>query len=338
MNHSEHYDSEYERSLINAAADNLAEQLVNHEVLIRRLYIALLTGGHVLIEGPPGLAKTRSINRFARSVNASFARVQSTPDLLPADITGTDIYQQHSGTFNFMEGPLFNNIVLVDEVNRAPPKVQSAMLEAMGERQVTTGGVSRQLAQPFMVAATQNPIEHEGTYPLPEAQKDRFMFFIDVTMPDNDTERRILDTVLNEQLRQSQQVKQDQSLTTESHVQNVNPESILKASNAVTAIHLSDAVRDYIVRLVSATRGHGLGGEASNDVRHAASPRGSIFLAQAAKANAWLEGRDFVIPEDVELLATDVLAGRIALQYRAIAEGVTQRQVIQQIVKATPKL
>jgi len=337
MNQTEQTHRDNLHSLINAAAANLATQLVDHELLIRRLYIALLTGGHVLIEGPPGLAKTRSINRFAASVNASFARVQSTPDLLPADITGTDLYQQNSGTFNFMEGPLFNNIVLVDEVNRAPPKVQSAMLEAMGERQVTTGGVSRKLAQPFMVAATQNPIEHEGTYPLPEAQKDRFMFFIDVAMPDNHTERRILDTVLNEQIQQSAALHDQQHLHNADN-EDITLETILKASTAVTSVHLSDAVRDYIVRLVTATRGHGLGGEQSSDVRHASSPRGSIFLANAAKANAWLEGRDFVTPEDVELLATDVLAGRIALQYRAIAEGITQRDVIQRVVKATPKV
>jgi len=332
MNQTEIPSAESERSLIIAAADELATQLVGHEQLIRRLYIALLTGGHVLIEGPPGLAKTRSINRFAASVNASFARVQSTPDLLPADITGTDLYQQQSGTFNFMAGPLFNNIVLVDEVNRAPPKVQSAMLEAMGERQVTTGGVSRKLTQPFMVAATQNPIEHEGTYPLPEAQKDRFMFYIDVAMPDKHTERQILDTVLAEQELQSDS---NTSLTND---KNMTTETIRSASQAVSAVHLGDAVRDYIVRLVTATRGHGLGGEEAADVRHASSPRGSIFLATAAKANAWLEARDFVTPEDVELLATDILSGRVALQYHAIAQGITQREVVQRIVNATPKV
>jgi len=180
---AESKEDQSDRLQINGAAQQLSTQLIEHEPLIRKLYVALLTGGHVLIEGPPGLAKTRSINLFAASISAEFARIQSTPDLLPADLTGTDVYQQNSGTFSFLEGPLFKNIVLVDEVNRAPPKVQSAMLEAMGERQITSGGVTRTLAQPFMVAATQNPIEHEGTYPLPEAQKDRFMFFIEVNMP-----------------------------------------------------------------------------------------------------------------------------------------------------------
>ncbi len=321
-----------DRLQINAAAQQLSTQLIEHEPLIRKLYVALLTGGHVLIEGPPGLAKTRSINLFAASINAEFARVQSTPDLLPADITGTDVYQQNAGTFSFLKGPLFKNIVLIDEVNRAPPKVQSAMLEAMGERQITSGGVTRKLAQPFMVAATQNPIEHEGTYPLPEAQKDRFMFFIDVSMPNNETERHILDTVLAESVAQATTAP---GLHTHSLV---NTETILRATKAVANIHIGDAVRDYIVRLITATRGEGLGGQAANDIRQASSPRGSIFLANAAKANAWLEGREFATPEDVETMAIDVLSGRISLQYRAIAEGLTQRAVISQILQATPKV
>jgi len=319
--------SQAESEQINRVAAQLATQLINHDSLIRRLYIALLTGGHVLIEGPPGLAKTRAVNRFAASVGASFARVQSTPDLLPADITGTELFQQDSGTFRFLEGPLFNNIVLVDEVNRAPPKVQSAMLEAMGEKQITSAGVSRKLSEPFMVAATQNPIEHEGTYPLPEAQKDRFMFFIEVSMPDAQTERQILDTVLAE------------SVDPETHaVETLNANTILRASNAVRTVHISDSVRDYIVRLVAATRGEGLGGQAVDSIRQASSPRGSIFLANAAKAEAWLSGRDFATPEDVESMALDVLSGRLALEYRAIAEGKSQREVVSKIVQATPKV
>jgi len=326
-------DDMSERVQINTAAIRLSTQLVGREELIKKLYVALLTGGHVLIEGPPGLAKTRSINRFAASISASFARIQSTPDLLPADITGTDLYQQSTGTFNFLEGPLFNNIVLVDEVNRAPPKVQSAMLEAMGEQQITSGGVTRALAQPFMVAATQNPIEHEGTYPLPEAQKDRFMFFIDVTMPNNEIERRILDTVLAESVTPNELTPAEPDT-----ILPVDTETILRAKQAVASVHIGDAVRDYIVRLITATRGEGLGGQAATDIRQAASPRGSIFLANAAKANAWLEGRDFATPEDVEAMVTDVLSGRISLQYGAIAEGRTQREVISQIVQATPKV
>jgi len=330
MSATEPMDDMSDRLQINAAAQYLGTQLVEHESLIRKLYVALLTGGHVLIEGPPGLAKTRSINRFARSINASFARIQSTPDLLPADLTGTDLYEQNSGTFNFLEGPLFNNIVLVDEVNRAPPKVQSAMLEAMGERQITSGGVTRVLAQPFMLAATQNPIEHEGTYPLPEAQKDRFMFFIDVSMPNTETERLILDTVLAESVATAHAEPNTAKL--------VNTDTILRAKQAVADVHIGDAVRDYIVRLITATRGEGLGGQAAIDIRQASSPRGSIFLANAAKANAWLEGRDYATPEDVEAMVLDVLSGRVSLQYSAIAEGRTQRALISQIVQATPKI
>ena len=320
-------DSSSECALLKACAEHLATQLIGHETLVRRLQIALLTGGHLLIEGAPGLAKTRAINKFAESVSAKFARIQSTPDLLPADITGTDIYQQDTRTFKFLEGPLFNNIVLVDEINRAPPKVQSAMLEAMGEGQITSGGVSRQLDKPFMVAATQNPIEHEGTYPLPEAQKDRFMFFVDVHMPNSQTERHILDTVLSE-------ISNNAEVTTV----NITATHISNASSAAKQVHLSEPVRDYIVRLTTATRGEGLGGKPAAAIRQAASPRGSIYLAIASKANAWLEGRDFVSPEDVALLAPDVLSGRIALQYKAVAEGVTARDVINELIAATPKV
>ncbi len=332
MSATEPMNDHSDRLQINAAAQQLSTRLIEHESLIRKLYIALLTGGHVLIEGAPGLAKTRSINLFAASVSADFARVQSTPDLLPADLTGTDVYQQSSASFKFLEGPLFKNIVLIDEVNRAPPKVQSAMLEAMGEQQITSGGVTRALPQPFMVAATQNPIEHDGTYPLPEAQKDRFMFFIDVGMPNDVTERRILDTVLAESVAQvsaSPDARADYPVDTT---------TILRSTKAVANVHIGDAVRDYIVRLITATRGDGLGGEAAIDIRQPSSPRGSIFLANAAKANAWLEGRDFATPEDVEAMAIDVLSGRISLQYRAIAEGLTQRAVIKKILQATVKV
>jgi len=306
----------------------LAKQLIGHEVLIEKLLIALLTGGHVLLEGPPGVAKTRTINRFASLLDLSFVRIQSTPDLLPADITGTDIYQQQSGDFRFLSGPLFNNVVLVDEVNRAPPKVQSALLEAMGEHQVTTGGVTRTLPTPFLVAATQNPIEYEGTYPLPEAQLDRFMFFISLVLPQAKHERQILDHVLEE--KQSGEVNKITALA--------NAKAITDARNSVQEIHLSDAVRDYIVRLVTATRGYGAGGTAANSIMQAASPRASIFLASGAQAKAWLEGRDHVVPDDVVALVPDVLAGRIALDYQARAAGISARKVIANLLEATPRV
>lgn len=307
----------------------LQQTLVGHESLIERLLIALLTGGHILIEGAPGLAKTRTINQFSQLIHARFARIQATPDLLPADLTGTDMYHQQSGEFRFIEGPLFNNIVLMDEINRAPPKVQSALLEAMGERQITSSGQTRQLEPPFLVAATQNPIEHEGTYPLPEAQLDRFMFFVNVEMPDATAELKILDQVLSERNSTVEQTAQ-QPIS--------NTHTINQAYNCVSAVHVSDAIKDYIVRLVTATRGFGPAGNVAEHIAHPASPRGSIFLSVAAQAKAWLDGRDYISPDDIKQLAPDILSGRIVLRYQAKAQGMTQRDLIYRILDATPAL
>ena len=308
---------------------SLLNQLVGLETLVDRLLVALLTKGHVLIEGPPGVAKTRTIKCFANALDAQFVRIQATPDLLPSDITGTDMYQQQSGEFKFLPGPLFNNIILVDEVNRAPPKVQSALLEAMGEHQISTGGVTRKLDEPFLVAATQNPIEHEGTYPLPEAQLDRFMFFVNLDLPSLDNERQILDQVLSES---------DSAALTEMSVSKADPNTILQARLAVEEVHLSDAVRDYIVRLVGATRGYGAAGRCADDIAQAASPRASINLAIAAKATAWLNQRDYVDPDDIAALAPDILCGRIALNYKARAAGLTARSVVKYLLEATPRI
>lgn len=308
----------------------LAAQLVGLDTLVDRLLVALLTGGHLLIEGPPGVAKTRTINRFAHLLDVSFVRVQATPDLLPADITGTDMFQQKSGDFTFKPGPLFNHIILVDEVNRAPPKVQSALLEAMGEHQITTNGVTRKLEEPFMVAATQNPIEHEGTYPLPEAQLDRFMFFVNIDLPGIEQERLILDQVLSEP---------DPLIEVSAITPLCDGKLVLQARQSVPQVFLSEAVRDYIVRLVSATRGYGAGGKlAAGLIAQAASPRASINLAIASRATAWLDGRDFVTPDDVAALAPDILCGRIALDYRTRAAGTTTRQVIHELLEATPRI
>ncbi len=307
----------------------LAGQLIGLESLIDRLLIALLTGGHLLIEGPPGVAKTRTINRFARLLDIRFVRVQATPDLLPADITGTDILQPRSGEFTFNPGPLFNHIVLVDEVNRAPPKVQSALLEAMGEHQITSNGVTRKLEEPFLVAATQNPIEHEGTYPLPEAQLDRFMFFVNLELPGIEQERRILDQVLSES---------DPLVATNGPEAIGNGELILRARQLIPDVFLSEAVRDYIVRLVGATRGLGAGGQSASMIAQAASPRASIYLALASRARAWLDGREFVTPDDIATLAPDILSGRIALDYRARAAGNTARQIVQDLLDSTPQV
>ena len=314
---------------LNNVRSSLSNQLVGLDSLVNRLLVALLSKGHILIEGPPGVAKTRTVKCFAQALDVQFVRIQATPDLLPADITGTDIYQQQTGMFNFLAGPLFNNIILADEINRAPPKVQSALLEAMGEHQITTGGITRKLEEPFLVAATQNPIEHQGTYPLPEAQLDRFMFFVNLDLPTIEHERQILDQVLSE----------TDSTDTPLGAQSVaDAKIVLHARKAVEGVHLSDAVRDYIVRLVGATRGLGAGGNCANAISQAASPRASINMAMASKATAWLNGRDYVDPEDVAILAPDILCGRIALDYKARASGVTPRSVIESLLEATPRV
>ena len=305
--------------------DELNQQLAGHNKLVERLLVASITGGHVLIEGSPGLAKTRAVNSFATLVNADFVRIQATPDLLPADLTGTNVYQQHDATFNFIPGPLFNNVVLVDEINRAPPKVQSALLEAMGENQITAAGTTYRLKEPFIVVATQNPIEHEGTYPLPEAQLDRFMFFVDVSMPDPELEHQILDLVLAETDRAPNTL----------NTALLQSDDITHAKRLAQSVFISDAVRDYIVRLVTATRGYGSAGGEAAVVEHAASPRGSIFLARAAQARAWLNGRDHTTPEDISTLAPDILSGRIILNYHAQAQGVTSRSLVHRILDST---
>ena len=314
-----------ESSAIFPLRDALSKHLVGHETLIERMTIALLTGGHCLIEGPPGIAKTKTVNTFSQLLTLSFSRIQATPDLLPADLTGTDVYRQETGKFEFLSGPLFNQVILVDEINRAPPKVQSALLEAMGERQITTGNTTRALSKPFMVTATQNPIEHEGTYPLPEAQLDRFMFHIELSLPSGSEEREILDHVLNGNINNSTPLNPVMTVT-----------EIQQSIEEVRNIHISSAVRDYITRLVSATRGEGQGGEQAKDIEHAASPRGSIFLANAAQAKAWMLGRDHVQPADVADLTPDVLSGRISLTYRARADGKSTRAVIKAILDNTP--
>lgn len=308
-----------------AMRGTMRARLIGRENLVDRLLIALLTGGHVLIEGAPGLAKTRAVKLFSDLIAADFVRIQATPDLLPADLTGTTVFRPESGAFEFVEGPLFSNIVLVDEINRAPPKVQSALLEAMGEGQISVSGVTRTLSRPFMVAATQNPIEHEGTYPLPEAQLDRFLFFVEIPMPGVDAERAILDLALSERSGEGDAITPP-----------LGKIAWQTARGEVAATHLSPAVRDFIVRLVAATRGIGAGGEAAGDIEHAASPRGSISLAAAAQARAWLEGRDHVLPSDVEELCVDVLSGRIGLTYRARAQGRSVREVIAAIREKTP--
>ncbi|MEO1492190.1 MAG: MoxR family ATPase [Pseudomonadota bacterium] len=292
--------------------DWIEGRLIGRAALVERLLIGLLTGGHVLIEGVPGLAKTRAVRLLAEGVDASFARVQCTPDLMPSDLTGTPVFRPDTGSFDFTPGPIFNSIVLVDEINRAPPKVQSALLEGMAEAQVTVGGETRELPDPFMVVATQNPIEHEGTFPLPEAQLDRFLFHALVDVPGPDEEMRILDLVDAEALG-------DQDAPARLLISD-----LATARSAVREVHVAPALKEYVVRLVTATRDADL----CPEVQHPASPRGSLALVAGARARAWLDGRDYTTPEDVTALAEDALAHRMVLTWRAEADGATARGVV----------
>ena len=296
--------------------------LVGHDALIERLLVALLAGGHLLVEGPPGLAKTRAVKWLSEAVEGSFARIQCTPDLMPSDLTGTPVYHPQDGSFEFVPGPVFNNLVLVDEINRAPPKVQSALLEAMAEHQVTAGTETHALPDPFMVVATQNPIEHDGTFPLPEAQLDRFLLHVMLTLPGIETERQILDLV------------EAESTQGKTPVRALSLDDLARARAEVRRVHLAPELRDYIVRLVIATREGALAG----DIEHAVSPRGSLALAAAAKARAYLQGRDFALPEDVALLAGDALAHRMVLSWRAVADGRRARDVVADILAAVEPL
>lgn len=293
--------------------------LIGHELLVERLLIALLTGGHVLIEGPPGIAKTRAVKALATHLPGSHARIQCTPDLLPSDLTGTQIFRPETGSFDFMPGPVFHSLVLVDEINRAPPKVQSALLEAMAERQVTSGGVSRQLPDPFMVVATQNPIEHEGTFPLPEAQLDRFLLHLRLDLPDAQSERAILDLV------------EAEGLSPPAHAATaLTAGDVAQARAAVAQVHLAPALKDFIVRLVMATRP---GGAIADWIEHPVSPRGTLALAAGVRARAWLHDRDHGLPEDAEALACDALSHRLVPTWQAQSEGRTGRSLISEALQ-----
>ncbi|TCS64474.1 MoxR-like ATPase [Primorskyibacter sedentarius] len=310
------------RTASKTLASQLRSGLIGHEKLIRRLLIALLSGGHLLIEGPPGLAKTRAVKALSDAVAGSFARIQCTPDLMPSDLTGTQIYRPQTQEFEFVPGPIFHNLVLVDEINRAPPKVQSALLEAMAEHQVTAGNQTHTLPDPFLVVATQNPIEHDGTFPLPEAQLDRFLLHVELSLPDAEAERRILDLV-EEESRGPVPASYRMPL-----------EDINAARAEAMSVHLAPELRDYIVQLVVATRDEVW----AQDIEHAVSPRGSLSLAAAAKASAYLDGRDYARPEDVAELAPDALAHRMVLSWRAVAEGRTARDVVADILSRVDPL
>jgi MoxR-like ATPase len=301
--------------------------IVGQHLLFRRLMQALLTGNHVLIEGLPGMGKTLSVLTIARSLDASFRRIQFTPDLLPSDIVGTQIYDARTGEFRPRKGPVFANIVLADEVNRAPAKVQSALLEAMQERQVTIGEETFHLPVPFLVLATQNPIEQEGTYGLPEAQLDRFLFKLVVTYPAIEEERAILDRMVRAPASSNGAETESRAVA--------SLHAVLQSRRLLDGVHMEDKVRDYIVSVADATRNplkYGL--MIGRLIRFGASPRGSVFLAVAAKAEALLSGRDYVTPQDVKEVALDVLRHRVLSSYEADAEGITSDHIVRQVLGA----
>lgn len=307
----------------------LNQMVVGQEGLINRLLVALLADGHLLVEGAPGLAKTRAIKVLSSCVDSSFHRLQFTPDLLPSDLTGTEIYRMETGKFEFQTGPLFHNLVLADEINRAPAKVQSALLEAMAERQITIGNKTYSLPKLFLVMATQNPIEQEGTYPLPEAQMDRFLLKVNVGYPDPNKEIEILKLVLNEsQSHFSHRPTLSKKLT---------QEDLFIAREAALNIYMAKNIQEYIVQLILATRNPGkYGADIADWIQFGASPRASISLARCAKALAFLQGLDFVGPDQVQALAHDVLRHRIILSFKAEAEGVTPDLCIDELLSRVP--
>jgi MoxR-like ATPase len=292
--------------------------------MVRSLMVALLCGGHALLEGVPGLAKTTAIKTLADCIATRFQRIQFTPDLLPSDLIGTLIYNPHQGSFSTKRGPIFANLILADEINRAPSKVQSALLEAMQERQVSIGDETFPLEEPFLVLATQNPIEQEGTYPLPEAQVDRFMLKILIGYPERDEERRIVDQALEGSGRQARAV--------------VSPEQVFSMRDVVQRIYMDDRVRDYCVDLAVATRDPAAVGleEMRRLIEYGASPRASIYLSVAGRAGAFLAGRGYVTPQDIKDVAHDVLRHRVLLTYEAEAEEITADQVITSLLEKVP--
>ena len=313
-----------ESYFISRLFDEIGKVIVGQRYLVERLLIGLLADGHILIEGVPGLAKTLAVSTLSSAISTKFQRIQFTPDLLPADLVGTLIYNPGDQSFKVKKGPVFTNIILADEINRAPAKVQSALLESMQERQVTIGQETYPLEQPFLVLATQNPIEQEGTYPLPEAQVDRFMLKLNITYPAKDEERLILDRM--------------SKIERDIEVQPVlKPEDILKARKVVDAIYIDEKIKDYIVDLVFATRDPAsFGLDMENLIEYGASPRATIYLTIGAKAYAFMKGRGYVTPQDVKSIGMDVLRHRVFVTYEAEAEEITSENIIQRIFDEVP--
>lgn len=304
--------------------------IIGQDKLIDRLLISLLTGGHVLLEGPPGLAKTTAVKAIASGVHASFQRIQFTPDLMPSDLTGSEIFNPETRKFEFIEGPIFNQIVLADEINRAPPKIQSALLESMQEHQVTVNGVTRDLSELFLVLATQNPLEQSGTYPLPEAQLDRFLLHVELDYPTAENELKILQKDRDNFKKSNNDHKTDTGTL-------LSPADVIAARSLVANTFIDEHIEKYIVDIVSLTRNMGsINSQLGSYVEYGASPRASIALYKAASAMAFLKARDYVIPEDIHEVTADVLRHRIILNFNARAESISKNDLISEIINHIP--
>ncbi len=319
------------RQAVLLARQQMSRQIIGQKNLLDRLFIALLSDGHLLVEGAPGLAKTRAVNALASLVEGDFQRIQFTPDLLPADLTGTEIWQPDSGQFTFKPGPLFHNIILADEINRASAKVQSALLESMAERQITVGNTTHALPSLYMVMATQNPIEQEGTFPLPEAQLDRFLLHANVSYPNIDEETQIL------RLNQAEASRDLQADYTGNTKQMLSEKMLRQARREVLDVHLSPAVERYLVELIVATREPSRYDESlAKYLEYGASPRATIALNRTARALAWMQGRDYVSPGDIQAMIPDVLRHRVLLSYQAQAEGINVDQFVSRLLNLVP--
>ncbi len=317
-----------QHSAISQLRQRVSQQILGQPTLVDRLIIALLADGHLLVEGAPGLAKTRAIKALSEAIEGDFHRVQFTPDLLPADLTGTEIYRPQDGSFHFQQGPLFHNLILADEINRAPAKVQSALLEAMAERQITVGSVTYPLPRLFLVMATQNPLEQEGTYPLPEAQLDRFLMHVFVDYPDAESEAAILRLTRDEARQQIDGTRPVSSETTP-----ISQQALFAARREVLDVYMADELETYLIQLVLATRNPAPYAEKlGNWLEYGASPRATMALDRCARAHAWLNGRDFVGPEDIQAMAHDVLRHRIILSFTAEAEGISKDTFIDELI------
>jgi len=305
---------------------HINEHIIGQPHLTQRMLMALLSDGHILVEGPPGLAKTKAIKTLAELIEGSFHRIQFTPDLLPSDITGTEIFRPETGNFEFQSGPIFHNLILADEINRAPAKVQSALLEAMAEGQVSVGKHTLPLDKLFMVMATQNPIEQEGTYPLPEAQLDRFIMHVKIEYPSAESEYKILELVENEE-RKVGFIQPE----------NISQHDLFTAREQILNLHMADAVKTYLVELVMATRNpQAYSADLANKIEYGVSPRATLALSRCARSHAWLQGKDFVSPDDVQAVVHDVFRHRLLLSFEAEAEGLNTDQITDQILSFVP--